>query len=244
MDKISVVTVTYNCEEVIEETLNSIINQSYDNIEYIIIDGKSQDHTLEIINKYSDKIDILISEKDSGIFDAMNKAIKNATGDWIIFMNAGDRFADNDVLRKVFDNKKYEDNTAVVYGDVIYKGNDHITKQTTPFYKNPKRIKQMGICHQTIFTRTNIARNHLFNIHLKYAADYNMMVAIANQGFDFIHVPVAIAVYDCGGVSSNNPFGQLEEIAEILHASHSVAYYIEKLNIMKRIIKQKIKNLL
>ena len=99
--KITIVTVCFNAEEILEQTMLSVLNQTYSDIEYLLIDGGSKDGTLDIIKKYSDRVR-WISEPDKGIYDAMNKAIKMASGEWINFMNAGDFFASTDVLEKVF----------------------------------------------------------------------------------------------------------------------------------------------
>ena len=99
MNKISVITVCWNCVGEIEKTLTSVVAQTYSNMEYIVVDGASKDGTLEIINKYKNHISVLISEPDSGLYNAMNKGVKAATGQWCIFMNAGDMFASNNVLK-------------------------------------------------------------------------------------------------------------------------------------------------
>ena len=99
---ISVVTVSYNAVSTIEQTILSVINQTYPNVEYIIIDGGSTDGTVDIIKKYADKIAYWVSEPDKGIYDAMNKGVVVATGEWINFMNAGDIFTDSDVIDKLF----------------------------------------------------------------------------------------------------------------------------------------------
>ena len=114
--KISVVTVCYNAADTIEKTMLSVLNQTYHDIEYIIIDGGSTDGTVEIIRKYADRIAYWVSEPDKGIYDAMNKGIKVATGEWINFMNAGDEFVDEGVIEKLFQNRTI-DTVGVVFGD-------------------------------------------------------------------------------------------------------------------------------
>ena len=119
--KISVVTVCYNAVNDIEKTILSVINQTYPNIEYLIIDGGSKDGTMDIVNKYKDKIDVIVSEPDKGIYDAMNKGIDRATGDWINFMNAGDMFWEKDSILKVFAASGVDDSLDVIYGFQIQK---------------------------------------------------------------------------------------------------------------------------
>ena len=103
---VSIVTVVFNGEKYLEQTIQSVINQTYDNVEYIIIDGGSTDGTVDIIKNYEDRIDYWISEKDKGIYDAMNKGINLASGEWINFMNAGDIFYDEKVLNTIYINPK------------------------------------------------------------------------------------------------------------------------------------------
>lgn len=118
MYKITVITVTYNAEATIEATINSVLKQTYKDIEYIIVDGQSNDNTINIIDNYKDNIDLIISEKDSGIYDAMNKGIIRSNGDWIIFVNSGDVFASNDVLKNIF-SKEWNNDVDVIYGNSI-----------------------------------------------------------------------------------------------------------------------------
>jgi glycosyltransferase involved in cell wall biosynthesis len=133
---ITVITVARNCEDTIEDTIVNVINQKFRNIEYIIIDGASSDNTLEIIKKYERSIDYWISELDNGIYDAMNKGIDLATGDWINFMNAGDSFYNYNLFSTIFDQFEYN-KFDVIYGDFIAK--DDITNQRSVFMQSRLR---------------------------------------------------------------------------------------------------------
>ena len=125
---ISVVTIVFNGINAIEKTINSIINQSYKDVEYIIIDGGSTDGTVGIIKKYFSKLNYWISEKDKGIYDAMNKGITAANGEWIVFINCGDFFYSKNVLEEIFIKKKNE----IIKADILYGG-------SKMFYKDGNR---------------------------------------------------------------------------------------------------------
>lgn len=212
--KISVVTVSYNAAATIEETIKSVVNQSYDNIEYIIIDGGSTDGTVDIIKRYApggseygkhpNTVSYWISEPDKGIYDAMNKGIVAATGDYINFMNAGDRFASDQTLNET--TKAMTDEMPGVYfGDVIWEKKGQLyTSPMTPFFLSEKKIKPMGICHQSIFTRTDLAKYKKFDTSFKMSADYQMIMSIYNDGESFKQLMLPIAIYDMDGVSALN----------------------------------------
>ena len=121
--KISIVTVCYNAVAVIEKTIQSVLSQTYRNIEYIVIDGASTDGTIDVLKKYQTKISCFISEPDEGIYDAMNKGLKIATGEWICFMNAGDFFYDTEVLNSMHFDEYSSNLYGCLYGDfkAIYK---------------------------------------------------------------------------------------------------------------------------
>ena len=123
MLKVSIVTVCFNCENTIESTIISVLNQNYKNIEYIIIDGSSTDNTTKIINKYKDKIKVVISEKDNGIYNAINKGIKLATGDIISLIHGNDIFANYEVVREAVEHYKNEKKMDILIGDVAFKKN-------------------------------------------------------------------------------------------------------------------------
>ncbi|GHX01111.1 Colanic acid biosynthesis glycosyl transferase WcaE [Vibrio cholerae] len=196
---ITVVTVVYNGEAFLEDTILSVINQTYDNVEYIIIDGGSTDATLDIIRKYEHAIDYWVSEKDQGIYDAMNKGITLATGDWINFMNGGDAFYNNTTLDHVF--KK---NDLSVF-DIIY-GNHQVV-----YPSGRKRLARAGqltnmwkgsqFCHQATFVKSKYHKKNKFNISTEIVADFELFYNAwrANKKFHFIDV--VIARFEAGGVS-------------------------------------------
>ena len=117
--KLSIITITYQAEKYLERTIQSVLNQGHqDAIEYIVIDGASKDATLAIIEKYTNQIDQFVSEPDKGIYDAMNKGLQRASGDYVIFMNAGDRFADEKTVGQLI--SAMESNPDVIVGDAMF----------------------------------------------------------------------------------------------------------------------------
>lgn len=238
--KITVITVCFNATNTLERTIQSIKEQTYWDIEYIIIDGKSTDTTINIIKQYEKYVTHWISEPDKGVFDAMNKGLSLATGDYVIFMNAGDYFADANTIENV---ASYIVNNEVdVYHGDIYrdiKSQDHIWK-STPFYLNKRKIKGMNICHQAIFTKTSTAQKYYFDTSFKVAADYNMMMQIYKDGGSFKHIPLNIAIYDTNGISATNWKQTFLEEARICGYENSLLAY---LILLKRSISYKIKSL-
>lgn len=201
MDLITVVTVVYNGVESIEETIVSVINQTYPNIEYIVIDGGSADGTLEIIKKYDAKIDYWVSEPDEGLFYAMNKGLRLAKGSWINFMNSGDRFCKTTTISELFTKKMVAD---VIYGDVLYSFDGRHTvyvkaKPLQSFWKG------MPFVHQATFVSTTLLRKTYFDTSYHLIADYHALYQIYQSGaaFQYIHMPVCDFL--AGGVSDNNP---------------------------------------
>ena len=192
----SIVTVSYNAEKLVESTVRSIISQTYRDYEFIVIDGGSTDNTLSILEMYKDKIDILISETDKGIYDAMNKAIGLASGNYINFMNCGDSFADENVLYNISLN--VHNCPDVIYGKTIL--NTSVGKyMSTPSAKICDSIKKiMPFCHQSSFVRLEIAQKHPFDLQFKVSADYNMFLQLYNEGciFYYVDFPVSIYQYD------------------------------------------------
>ena len=211
---VTIVTVTYNCAASIEATLVSVINQTFSEKEYIIIDGQSTDETLIVIDKYRNSIASIISEKDKGIYDAMNKGIKMARGEWVIFMNSGDVFVSNTVLQEVFDNKEYP-SVGVIYGGVRVFTMGKLFDMTP--YSLATISYQIPFCHQSVFTRLDILKNNPFDISFKVAADYNMFRHMYFEGIKFMEVPHIISCYSPdGGFSRNREILKEKEMNRII----------------------------
>lgn len=213
--KITIVTICYNVVKDLEKTIESVKKQSYSNLEYIIIDGGSTDGTKELLYKNSDVITKYISEPDKGIYDAMNKGIALSSGDWVSFMNAGDEFADEDVLKRVFDGKKYEKNVKVLYGDIMlyFQGQGYVRRDYSKYTQ--KEIAIM-ICHQSSFIEGDIIRRLKYDINYKIASDINTFYKIYKEGWLFHYLNMDIAKFEAvGGVSSKKMIALSSEIYEI-----------------------------
>ena len=166
--KFSIITVTYNAAKVLEDTIQSIVTQTYKNLEYIIVDGGSTDETLDIIHKYQEHITTVISEPDQGLYDAMNKGIKLATGDYLCFLNAGDGLHEDDTLLQMVHSINGTALPGVLYGETeIVDSQGHflyMRRLSAPATLTWKSFKQgMLVCHQAFFARLNegmTTRNH------------------------------------------------------------------------------------
>jgi glycosyltransferase involved in cell wall biosynthesis len=197
--KVSIITVVRNAESSIEGTIASIISQNYPNIEYIVLDGQSQDRTNSIIQNYSDNIDIYISESDKGIFDAMNKGAELASGDWIIYMNAGDRFYANDSLTKISDALNSD-------ADAILAGVEKILVdrlETRHFYTMPGAIediwRQIPTTHQAILVRLSCQQQYQFDTSYVWCADHDLLARMYRDGKKFLRQEHIICYFDCSG---------------------------------------------
>ena len=202
-NKVTVITVVYNNVSGIKETLESFISQSWENKELVVIDGGSTDGTLDVINLYADKIAYMCSEPDAGIYDAMNKGIDKASGDWITFLNSGDVFANKNVLENVFANNIY-DGIDVVYGDSIeVTGTARLALIAT---SDISKMEYFPVYrHGSSFVRTETQRKYKFNLLLKkeltYSLDWEMIHRMYKNGCAFKKVDIAIQAFLKEGVS-------------------------------------------
>lgn len=221
---LTVITIVRNGEKILEKTILNVINQSYNQIEYIIIDGASTDNTLAIIKKYDKRIDFWNSESDKGIYDAMNKGIKKATGEWINFMNAGDEFYDLDTCKKIaksISNHHFD----VVYGDHIAKNNIFNSEILIKAKHLNSIWKGNMFSHQSCFIKSDILRNNLFNLNYSIVADYDQIVSIYLQNHLFFYLPVPIARTLIGGLSYSNLNTYIEQIKVIHSRTHTIRLY-------------------
>lgn len=186
--KISVITVVRNDVAHIEQTMLSVLEQSYPNVEYIVIDGGSTDGTVDIIKKYADRLAYWVSEPDGGIYPAMNKGLKHATGEWVNFMNSGDSFADHRVLEDVFGDKYLLVGKQVIGGHTYKIFADHIEEMYA--LDGSAIYRELPFCHQSTFVR--FSPNHPWrfnNESYRIAADYALLYEMAEKhGIDSFFV--------------------------------------------------------
>jgi len=203
--KISIVTICYNSAATIEDTIKSVFSQNYSDIEYIIIDGGSKDGTLEIVNKYKDKISKIISEPDKGLYDAMNKGIKMATGDVIGILNSDDFFAGNDVLSKVANAFTVE--IDLCYGNIEYIDRVDTNKKVRFWrageYKKGKLNNGWIMPHPAVFVRRNLYEKFgLFNLEFRIAADYELLLRFFTHDIKVKYIDETLVRMREGGFSA------------------------------------------
>ncbi len=208
--KVSIITVVYNGIAHLEQTIESVLNQSYENIEYIIIDGGSTDGTVELIKQYEDKIAYWVSEPDAGIYDAMNKGLAKATGEIVGLINADDWY-EKDAVRKVLETFEKSD-AEVVHGSmqILQEDGSSFVKGVE---KSLSRLKKgMLLSHPTVFAKKSLYDQYgIFNTSYKIVADWEMMVRWWLKGVKFVGIEATLAHFRMGGVSSEHLKKSFEE---------------------------------
>ncbi|CAN5337598.1 glycosyltransferase family 2 protein [soil metagenome] len=199
--KITIVTVVFNGKSLIERTIKSVLSQSYTNTEYIIIDGASSDGTLEIAEKYQSQIALLLSGKDDGIYDAMNKGLKHATGDYILFLNAGDEFFSAETLSQIFalgDADVYYGNTAVVDETGKALGDRRLSPPEVLTWKSLK----FGMCvsHQSFIAKLSLCEN--YNLNYLISADIDWVISVLKKAKKITNTKNYISKFLEGGTSN------------------------------------------
>lgn len=215
MIKISIITITYNSEKTLEQTIKSVVDQGYANLEYIIIDGGSKDGTLDIVNKYKDKIAVVVSEKDNGISDAFNKGIKRATGDVIGIINSDDLLAEG-ALKAL--SEAFEDNIDVYRGNLLIwddtNGTQYVNIPTMHF--DIKR-NLLSVCHPSTFiSRKAYDKWGVYNMDMRYMMDADILFRFYRKGATFKHIDRSLAIFRLGGVTSDNWKKKIPEYKKVL----------------------------
>ena len=218
--KLSIITITYNAEQYLERTIQSILNQSNQNFEYLIIDGKSKDGTLQIAEKYKNRVNQLICEPDKGLYDAMNKGLKNASGDFVWFMNAGDEINDSQAVEKIY--KAISNKIDILYGDTYFVDNagniQGLRSEITP-HRLPKDLKWqdmklgMLVCHQAFIARKSIAPLYMEN---NLSADVDWEIACLKKATEVKYLDFVVAKYLIGGISNKQLKRSLIDRYEVL----------------------------
>lgn len=194
MKKITILTVCLNAEKTIEKTILSVISQTYKNIEYVIVDGESSDGTLAIIDKYRNKQFVIISEPDRGIYDAINKGLNMASGDFLLILGADDSLAGNDVIEKI---EHYLTNEYIYYGNVFRT----IHKDVYCGNFNSYKMAVKNISHQSIFYPKNIYKSKKYIIEYKIFADYAYNLELWRT-HKFYYIPIVVANFNDGASSA------------------------------------------
>ncbi len=217
----SIITVTYNADKVLEDTILSVISQSYQQVEYIVIDGDSKDNTHSLIEKYRDKIHILVSEPDKGIYDAMNKGIKLATGDYLCFLNAGDTFHENSSLQQIVEglNKKNNELPDIIYGETAlvdaHRNFIRMRRLSTPEKLRWKSFKKgMLVCHQAFIAKRSLAEP--YDMNYRFSSDFDWCIRTMKKASMTYNTHQTLIDYLEEGMTTQNRQASLKERFRIM----------------------------
>lgn len=210
----SIITINYNNKDGLHRTIESVVSQTCRDYEYIIIDGGSTDGSADVIAEYADRITYWVSERDKGIYNAMNKGVKQAHGDYVNFMNSGDVFYDNSVLERI--GKKLDNNDIVV--GTVYDSETRMQLSLPPVGEiTLYHLYSCGIPHQGTFAKLSLLQKYPFDESLRISSDWKFFmqtVIFENSSIFFVNEPVAL--YDLSGISSSNPSAMREEKEKVL----------------------------
>jgi glycosyltransferase involved in cell wall biosynthesis len=216
---ISIITVVYNAKDQLEQTILSVINQSYKSIQFIIIDGGSTDGTLDVIKKYQNNLSYWGSEPDNGVYDAMNKGVKIAKGDWLYFLGAGDILFN--IVHKLVPNFKAPN--TIYYGDV-YKL-DELKVYNGHF--SGFKLAVSNICHQAIFYPATVFERFNYNLKYRTHADHDLNMRLyGDSSFRFKYLNIIISIYEGDGLSTNSDLPFFADKLDIVRANFPLVVYL------------------
>lgn len=226
---ITVIVVSLNTKNDFLNTINSIISQS-EKIELIVVDGQSVDGTLEEIKKYSNFIEKIIIEKDSGIYSAMNKGINFATKKWTFFLNSGDIFFNNKTIKNMVEIFRKNDNFDVIIGNSIVKKKNHLTLSPRKKYNN--NTVHSCFSHQSTFTKTEHLRKYPFDTSYRFASDFDFFSKLFYLKKNFLYVDEIISINKIGGISDTNRLRVFSEFKKIILKQNKSFINIIKINLL------------
>ena len=217
MTKISIITVVYNSEKYIRRTIESIVGQDYPAIEYIIIDGKSKDTTMQIVNEYRDRIAVVVSEPDKGLYDAMNKGLRLATGSYVLYINSGDALSSPTLLSDIFNNVPADSD--VIYGDTQITDEDgnilHNRRHRPPEQLTWRDYKRgMLVCHQSFIAKRTLCDE--YDTDYRYAADFDWCLNILLKSRVVTNYGKDISLFMDGGQTKRTIVPGLKERYRIM----------------------------
>ncbi|MCD8081769.1 MAG: glycosyltransferase [Bacteroides sp.] len=217
--RFSIITVTYNAARHLEETIRSVAAQTYTEIEYIVVDGASRDHTDQIVKNYCDYIHTFISEPDQGIYDAMNKGLRRATGDYLCFLNAGDTFHSTETLQQMVDSLPAGEWPDVIYGETALVDDQRhflrMRRLSAPEHLTWKSFRQgMLVCHQAFFPRRGLAPQ--YNTKYRFSADFDWCIRVMKQATLLHHTRLTLIDYLSEGTTTANRKASLIERFRIM----------------------------
>ena len=244
MIRFSVVTITYNAEKVLQRTLDSVRSQTYEGVEHLIVDGASKDQTMAMAQQYktdSDASDnghkvIIQSEPDHGIYDAMNKGLTQASGDYIVFLNAGDSFPHADTLEQIARQCRLNEYPAAERPGVLYGNTDIVDAEG--HFLHPRRLQPpdtltwrsfrhgMLVCHQAFYARTDIAKNTQYDTRYRFSADVDWCIRVMREsermGLSLCNTGMVVANYTEEGATTKNHRASLFERFDVMRRHYGL----------------------
>jgi glycosyltransferase involved in cell wall biosynthesis len=256
--KISIVTINYNNVVGLEQTIDSVLAQSYQHIDYVVIDGGSDDGSAAVIEKNAQKINHWVSEKDDGIYNAMNKGIKAAKGDYLLFLNSGDRLIDKETIKEVVDSKPMAD---LIYGDLLFVTDEKEWTWVQPEVLTFQTFFKSTIPHPSTFIKKTVFDNiGFYDENLKIVADWKFFIlAVTKYNCSYKHINRLISAHNFDGVSSkpenlavinderskvlteNFPLfiTNYQQLEDLQHEVKKISYFLKTRKLIKKIFNQK-----
>lgn len=237
MKKLSIITVNYNNLEGLKHTYDSVVRQTYQDFEWIIIDGGSTDGSREFIEQHQDKFSYWCSEPDKGVYNAMNKGIAQAHGEFLNFMNSGDCFYNKDIVGRVFDENP---SAEVIYGDWLEKSTDGFVYKKAPEKVTLDLIYHENICHQAMFVKKNKLKEQGYDESYHVYADWARWIEMVLEETLFKYVEMPICIYDVNDGISRRDYNRLQSEYEKMHeiVPNSIRVLLDNINLLKKQLRE------